>query len=461
MLLITGAVAAVFGALAGLGGGFLIVPLLRLVFGVSPEFATAASLLFVFANTMAASIAFLRRGVVDVRRGLIITAAGIPTSVLGAWVIKLLSAPDFDIVYGVFLVTVGVMIFVRRNAEPKPREMSPRNQLLSEIGTGLFVGFMSSFFGIGGGIVLVPLMLVLFRHAVHAVAATSAFVVMLTSPTGVVAHAMYGHFELLLALPLAVGGFIGGSIGARMAKRFHARQLSTVMAAMLFVAAIALVLKHALPAHAADAENVLRRDAGIVTYKLPQTNPISLVGSTPVADSVIATTAVESLATLALRDSSEVRIGDRTTVRIGELAAAGEATPGATIFMDRGAVRFAIKHPTGGKANYRFVTPTSTLGVRGTVGYFIVGPAGQQIYCVKCEAGDVSVETAGKTVEVRSGQTLNIGLANGAITHSEIVPNRTINNPAIDQFLGGVSPFGQTAATGADPTQSGSGTAKY
>jgi hypothetical protein len=128
--------------------------------------------------------------------------------------------------------------------------------------------------------------------------------------------------------------------------------------------------------------------------------------------------------------------------------------------MDRGAVRFAITHPKGGKANYRFITPTSTLGVRGTVGYFVVGPAGQQIYCVKCEPGDVSVDAGGKSVEVLTGQTLNLATENGAIKASEIVPNRTINNPAIDQFLGGVSPFGQPAASGTDITQSGSGTAK-
>ncbi|MGH7662017.1 MAG: FecR domain-containing protein [Vulcanimicrobiaceae bacterium] len=221
------------------------------------------------------------------------------------------------------------------------------------------------------------------------------------------------------------------------------------IAALLCVAAI-------LPARGAD-DNVLRRDSGIVTYKLPDTQAISLTGSVPVSDAVIATTAVESLARLQLRDSSEIRIGDRTTVRIGDLASAAAATPGATIYMDRGAVRFAITHPKGGKANYRFVTPSSALAVRGTVGYFVVGPAGQQIYCVKCEAGDVSVEAAGKSVEVRSGQTLNLGVDNGTVTSSQIVPNRTINNPAIDQFLGGASPFGQAAATGADFTQSGSG----
>ena len=224
------------------------------------------------------------------------------------------------------------------------------------------------------------------------------------------------------------------------------------IAALFCVAAV-------LPARGAD-DNILRRDTGIVTYKVPQSDPISLTGSVSVSDAVIATTAVESLARLQLRDSSEIRIGDRTTVRIGDLAAAADGTPGATVFMDRGAVRFAINHPKGGKANYKFITPTSAVAVRGTVGYFVVGPAGQQLYCVKCEAGDVSVEAAGRTTEVRTGQTLNLGVASGAITTSEIVPNRTINNPAIDQFLGGVSPFGQPAANGSDFTQSGSGIAK-
>lgn len=235
-----------FGSLAGLGGGFLMVPVLRLAFGIAPPFATAASLLFVFANTLAASIAFIRRGAVDIPRGLAISIAGIPSSIAGAYVIQLMSHEDFDFAYGAFLIAVGVTIFMRRNAEPEAHDISPRAKLWLEIGTGLFVGFISSLFGIGGGVVLVPLMLLFFRQAVHTVAATSAFVVMLTSPTGVVAHGLYGDFDPLLATPLAIGGFLGGSVGARMARRMQARHLSTLMAVMLIVAAIALVLKHVL-----------------------------------------------------------------------------------------------------------------------------------------------------------------------------------------------------------------------
>ena len=160
--------------------------------------------------------------------------------------ILLLPNRDFDLVYGIFLIVIGITIFVRRDAKPKIHQGTPQERLLLEIGTGLFVGFIASFFGIGGGIVLVPIMLVFFGETAHAVAATSAFVVMLTSPAGVIAHAFYGDFDAWLAAPLALGGFAGGSVGARLARQLHARHLSILMAVMLFVAALALVLKHVI-----------------------------------------------------------------------------------------------------------------------------------------------------------------------------------------------------------------------
>lgn len=227
---------------------------------------------------------------------------------------------------------------------------------------------------------------------------------------------------------------------------------------MRIAALAALVfLTLALPAGGAS-NNVLRRDKGIVTYKVPDGEPTSLAGEVAVGDAVIATTAIATLATLSLQDSSEIRIGDRTTVRVGDLRAAEANEPaGGTLHLDRGAVRFNVKHPAGAQANYHFVTPTTSVAVRGTVGYFIAGPAGNQVYCVKCEPGDVTITTPTEHVELHSGQTLNVTLENGAVTGTAVVANRTINNPAIDQFLGGFSPFGQSAVNGSDFTGSGSG----
>jgi uncharacterized membrane protein YfcA len=222
----------------------LVVPVLRLFFNIEPAFAAADSLFFVFANTLAASVTFIRRRTVDLPRGLTIAAAGIPGSILGAYAVRLLSGRSFDLIYGVFLIATGIMIVMRRNKEPEPRNFTPPQKLAIEISLGVVVGFASSLFGIGGGIVLVPAMLVLLREDVYTTAATSAFVVMLTSPVGIIAHGLYGDLEAWAVIPLVVGGFVGGAVGAHVARRMQASQLTTVMAGMLFVAALALAVKH-------------------------------------------------------------------------------------------------------------------------------------------------------------------------------------------------------------------------
>lgn len=220
------------------------MPVLRLFFEVPPALAAGGALLFVFANTLAASITYLRRRIVDLPRGIVISAAGIPSSILGAYVVRLLTARNFDAIYGAFLVAVAIMVIMRRRVEPNPRELSQATKVALEIAIGIFVGFASSFFGIGGGIVLVPVMLVFFRQDVHTVAATSAFVVMCTSPTGIITHGIYGDLDPWIGAPLVVGGFVGGSVGARLAHRIRPHHLTTIIAGLLFVAALALVAKH-------------------------------------------------------------------------------------------------------------------------------------------------------------------------------------------------------------------------
>lgn len=230
-------------------------------------------------------------------------------------------------------------------------------------------------------------------------------------------------------------------------------RFARLCAALAFAGFLAVTL----PAGGAS-DNILRRDKGIVTYEVAGGDPTSLTGQIAIGDAVIATTAIATLATLSLGDSSEIRIGDRTTVRVGDLRVAEASNPaGGTIYLERGAVRFNVVHPAGARTNYRFVTPTTQLAVRGTVGYFVAGPAGNQVYCVKCDPGDVTITTPTQQIELHSGQTLNVSLQRGVVTGTAVVANRTINNPAIDQFLGGVSPFGEFTVNGSDPTGSGSG----
>ena len=113
---------------------------------------------------------------------------------------------------------------------------------------GLALGFVSSFFGIGGGIIFVMVFIAMFRMPPHVVTATSTLAILLTSPAGVISHALAHDIDWAFALPLAAGGLAGGQLGPRIARRLSSPRLLTVLAATILLAAIALAFKH-VPLH--------------------------------------------------------------------------------------------------------------------------------------------------------------------------------------------------------------------
>ena len=212
---------------------------------------------------------------------------------------------------------------------------------------------------------------------------------------------------------------------------------------------------------AADDDLLLARVKGDVGYSLgaPAAATHPVFGRVAVPGDAFARTAFHAAAQVTLPDSSQIQLGDRTTVQLGRFTREGSIA-GATITLGRGALRFDIRRPAGAKSSYRFVTATTQIAVRGTVAYLVSGPRGDQLYCIDCAPGDVTVTTNSPlgAFAVESGQTLNVRRTGERALDATIVPNATINNPAIDQFLGGFSPFGQPAANGTDVTGSESGT---
>lgn len=202
--------------------------------------------------------------------------------------------------------------------------------------------------------------------------------------------------------------------------------------------------------------NELATLRGEVSYAVPaaaaSTKP--LAGRIALGEDARAITGFRAAARLTLPDSSTVEIGDKTNVR---LDAFRDPAARHEIVLNHGALRFTIRHPAGAASNYVFKTLTTQLAVRGTLAYLVSGPAGDQIYCVECAPGDVTVLAASETYRVESGQTLNVRRVGGRAFDATIVPNAGVNNPAIDQFLHGFSPFGRPASEGTDPTNSDSG----
>ena len=247
--------AGVFGALVGIGGGLIIVPLLSVVLGVDLHVAIATSLLGVIAVSTTASASYLRMGLPDRRIGLLLLTATALGGVVGGYIAGLLDARTLAGIFGVLLILVAVqMVRAHRRpmaeiiGEPGPLEFDwsyvepttgaevgyrARHAWLGVLAS-LVAGALSGLLGIGGGVVNVPTMNVLMGIPLRVATTTSTYML---GPTAVASAVLYfnrGQVDPQLVAPVVVGVVLGGLAGTRLAHRIPQRAL---MLAFVVVAA--------------------------------------------------------------------------------------------------------------------------------------------------------------------------------------------------------------------------------
>ena len=250
-LFIAAFLASVFGSMVGLGGGFILVPVLRLFFGFAPADASGTALVLVVANSGSGAFTYLLQRRVHVRVGLLFASGGWVGSVIGALLAKRISASLFDDLLAFLLVAVSLDMVLRHGRTIRRREhKAGRVEELEGVPTpiaitiGFFIGLVSSLFGIGGGVVMVPSLLYFSDLPAHAISATSHFGIVLTSPVGLLTHAFEHDVRVADILPLVIGGLLGGPIGANLSLRLRSPQLLVFVALALTIGAVSLILHH-------------------------------------------------------------------------------------------------------------------------------------------------------------------------------------------------------------------------
>lgn len=263
LLVILGFGVGTFGTIVGAGGGFLLVPLLLLLYpGEPPETVTAISLLVVCLNAASGSVAYARQRRIDWVSGGLFAAATFPGAVAGALLVQRVPRHTFDLVFAVALGAIGVMLLWPRHAQAIRAPITGRwvlhRELQDATGVRYFysyraiqgvvisvgVGFVSSLLGIGGGIVHVPMMVVLLHFPVHVATATSHFVLALMALEATVVHIATGTLAWNLALAqgasLGVGALGGAQLGARLAHRVPAAAILRALGGALLLVAVRL-----------------------------------------------------------------------------------------------------------------------------------------------------------------------------------------------------------------------------
>ncbi len=256
-----GAGVGFLSGLFGVGGGFLMTPLLIFA-GITPAVAVATEANQIVASSVSGALAHWRRGNVDLKMGIVLLLGGILGSTLGVWVFGLLQGVgQIDLVirssYVIFLGIIGALMLVEslkaisRQRKPggKRRKLHQHNWLhglpfkmrfrrsklyisaLLPLSIGILVGILAAIMGVGGGFIMVPAMIYLLGMPTAMVVGTSLFQIIFVTANVTFLQAWQNQtVDIFLALLLLTGGVIGAQLGTRAGAKLPGEQLRSMLA---------------------------------------------------------------------------------------------------------------------------------------------------------------------------------------------------------------------------------------
>lgn len=241
-LVLAGALVGCVGTLIGAGGGFLLIPALAYFMpNADTDTLTAISLFVVAFNAASGTVGYARQKKIHYHSGLVFAAAALPGAAMGVFIASVMPRATFDLALGVMLIIGAALVILRAlgTAPETPPNPTRRMLVLGAI-ISVFVGFIASMLGIGGGIIHVPALIYLLHFPAHRATATSHFVLALTAWLAVSVHFFKGDYTGFwwLCTPLALGSIFGAQLGAHLSTKLSARAIATTLAiAMITVGA--------------------------------------------------------------------------------------------------------------------------------------------------------------------------------------------------------------------------------
>lgn len=253
LLVVVGLASGIVGALIGLGGGVILVPALlflgsSVVFfpNLSPQEIVGLSVIMMIFTGLSSTLAYMKIGTVDYRSGFIFFLGSAPGTVIGALVNRNIDVPSFQLYFGLLLVFLSLLLLLRDRLSAvswfvergKKRTFYDRKTdkqyvygypVWFALGLTFFIGFASGLFGIGGGSILVPAMILLFLFPPHVAVGTSMFMVFLSAIVNSVAHISLGNVPWIYTLAVVPAAYIGAKIGARLNRSIQSETLVVLL----------------------------------------------------------------------------------------------------------------------------------------------------------------------------------------------------------------------------------------
>lgn len=260
--LIVSVAAAFAGSLLGLGGGILFVPIMLFLADhfvgfswATPQAIVGLSLLSMVFTTLSSSISNYRRKLIDTKLTLYLITGSIPGGILGSYLNRFIHVDNFPLYFGSLLMLISLLFFIKPStSKMRSRIGVPREATIDGVHytyfirflwpflISFFVGSLSGLFGIGGGSMVVPTMILLFGVPAHIAIATSLGMIIFTSSVGSITHIMLGHINWQYVAYILAGAWIGGWLGARVNQIMKARTLIIMLQVFLILVGLYLIL---------------------------------------------------------------------------------------------------------------------------------------------------------------------------------------------------------------------------
>lgn len=227
------AIGSVLG-FVGAGGSMLAVPIFIYVFGLSPVAATTASLLVVFVGAASGALPRIKQREVLIREALVIWAIGLITNLSGAYYLPRIPENYVLTGFALVLIIAGVSMLVPTPQQQSERKVSP----LALIGISLVIGALTGLFGIGGGFLAIPILILFYNVSPVKAAGTSLFIIMINTLTGFFAH--YRHWsdvDWLLPIIIALVALVISRIASHRSSKVSPATLKRAFAYFVFAIA--------------------------------------------------------------------------------------------------------------------------------------------------------------------------------------------------------------------------------
>lgn len=251
-----GLLAGFVGSMLGLGGGFIMVPILHLGFGLKIEYAIGTSLAIMIFTASSSALGYWRQRRIDAKLVGYLVITSLPAVVLGAYVSSMVDRDTLKIIFGIALSLAAIRMFIGRKALASRgfkkhvlvRRVVDREGTVFEYNVNLVLtmifagvaGFSAGLLGIGGGIVNVPV-LTFSGLPIHLAVATSSFLIIFNAITGAASHAFLHNINYTMAAAIVPGVIVGAQLGAFASKRVKPGKLRLILAFALLLLALRMI----------------------------------------------------------------------------------------------------------------------------------------------------------------------------------------------------------------------------